>query len=276
MTLVIRNKNIILTEGTKLYRDALVTVGTVYLTDLSNRGATQNGAVKNGDKIFDLGRESSLDMDVNAEGYIVTNKADSALTAKKGFSAIGISGNGAFGVNIPDVLDYLTNNKTHKFLFSIWVNTGTTGNSLGFIRSYGGGTDWTNTAFRANISNTGNLTMTIGGAVISGATFLPAPNTDARIAYLYQGVGLPLKVWVNGVYKGETPAVTTGFDAIGKTIVIGKPEISALGSQTFYRMLIEDLDVSGRNADDVVQKDYNYVNAIGEYTGIPKRPYANL
>jgi|GEM_PF-1209118 len=276
MTLVIKNKNVSLPSGEKLYRDALVTNGTIYLTDFSNRGATNNFSVKNSDIVMDLARESSVPLGVIAQGQIITNKSSSELTAKKGFTADGITGPGAYGLNIQAIAEYLTNHQNNNILFNLWVNTGVSGNARGFIRTYGGGTDWSNTAFRANISNTGNLTMTIAGVALQSSTYYPLPNSDVRLAYLYQGVGKGLKVWINGVYKGETAALATGFSAANMTIIIGKPEISATGNQTFYRMLIEDLTVSGRTAEAVVEKDYNYVNALGEYEGIPKRPFANL
>jgi len=279
MALVIVNKNVTKGEGEKLYMDALVSEGSLYLTDFSNLGALKQFNVKNNATVNNLAQGAAVELGVISNSYISTPKADSALTAKKGLTADGIIGGGAYGLIIPNVMDYLSKAEvqSHNILFNIWLNTGTSGVARGFVRTWGGGTDWANTAFRCNIAIAGNPTFTIGGAVVQETALYPEANKIVQCSYLYQGVGQKIKVWINGVYKGETAQLATGFNAAGKSIVIGKPEIPQTGNQEFFRFSIEDLTVSGRDANAVVQKDYNYVNQLGEYSDKPtKRPYANV
>lgn len=278
MTLVIVNKKVELPQGKKVFRHALVTEGSLLVIDFSNLGGTLNFNVDNGAEVLNLARETASGLGVNVYSKIVTPNVENELNEYQGFDTSNVPSSpaGGFGLNIYNLMSFLSANQGHRFFFSFWINTGATGTARSFVRTVDGD-DFTNTAIRMNISNTGNLTTTIAGAIISDIVFRPMPNANQRVCYEYQGVGLPIKVWVNGVYAGESSTSATGFDANNHTLIIGRAEGTTTGNQAIYSLIVEDLTLSGRSGEEVAQKDYDYVNQIGEYEGKPtKRPYANL
>lgn len=275
MTLVIRDRNLHLQEGDKLYKDVMVTEGTILALDFSNTGTTDGFNVDNGAIVRNLAKETAEQLEAVITGSIKTSTEENQLNSKKGFTgeALPASPSGEWGVNIQGVLDYLTENSGHSFAIIMWAENGTIGTARSFMRSKVE-EDYTNTSLRANISATGNITVTVAGAQVAGSGQFPPATGVFATAYEYRGVGQPVQTWINTTDKGDTPMLASGFNAAGGTLIIGRPEIAVVSDAAIYRILIEDLTVSGRTTEEIMLKDWNYVNALGEFLGIQKRPFA--
>lgn len=278
MSLVVKNKSLELTEGVKLYRDALVSKGTLTLFDFSNRGTTVNGNVNNDAIIYNLGRDSDLML---SNGVINTPQEINTLDAKKGFTTSGITSTvkGAFGINLnEDINNYIASNPNKEFLFIIWLNQGTNqGVQKNIVRTMNNNI-YTSNDFRINANVNGSITVTVAGTNNATPETLLTIGFDTifQIAVHYKGVGNKCDYYENGVLKGSSSVNATAFTA-GNYFSIGRPESTLSESnQSIYRFLIEDLTLSQRTAQTVVAKDFNYVNALDEYQGIEKRPFSNI
>jgi len=257
----------------KLYRDALVAPGTLLLHDFSNRGTLQNFSIGQGDPLYDLGRDTSIPLDVDNSTSMDYNTEDVSapeLTPGRGFSAENLGvippEKSFLGFNLGrSLLEYLYTQQPNIVMI-IWArNPGPSANPIVTSNSSdGGGNGY---PIRVNFSGGTSINASIAGAA-GGPTSLPGL---IQYSVEYKGEGEPIRRYVNGQFEGE------GSDAYlfgdpSRDLVIGKDGPSPTG--VLYRWLIEDLDVSGRSAEDIVKKDWEYCTGTGEYEGLPtKRPF---
>lgn len=269
MALIIINKNVKGT-GNKVYRDALTTDGTLSLFDFSNKGFLKNYDISK--KIIDLSEGNSIGGD-----NIVFSKEDRGtfpyLTEDKGLPLINYgsysANNKGKGFVINNVSSYLYE-KQPNTLFVFWLKLKKEGANAVIID---GGIN--QRQVRLNNAGVANISMTIAGKV-SFSNY----NTDYNLVQL----GVEFRKdktnisYVNGLKFSESMTTEGLFEAPNetKTIDFGikLPGLDSRG--VLYRGLIEDLEVSGRKALEVVKKDYEYVSGTGQYTGIAPRPFFRI
>lgn len=270
---VIKSLGITAPEGAKLvYHDANVVDGTLLLHDFSNTGTLDGFNVASNAIVRDLARLSALKYGVDNRGYI---QGDGVLTPGKGFSAENyIAGEAGMGVVIPsDILEYLASNQPNSvWWFYLRIGPSNAGGTL--ITTEDGG-DYGVLDVRLTVSTSIlGITPTFAGGNSQNLSNVLLGDNLIQIAMEFQGVGQPVKMYVNGQFYGNANNAT-GFSG-GDSIRVGKPIQSTNGADIgVYRYGIEDLDVSGRTAEEVVQNDWDYVNALGEFEGITKRPYVD-
>ena len=272
MALVIKSLGTTAPQGAKkLYRDALVEEGSLFLVDFSNKGTLINFDITNGAPVFDLSREASNELGVNTQGSVITGD-DLTLTEGKGFyPERNLPSGGGQGVFFGNSLhNYLEANQP-KCVFIIWGRATDSGGDQ-LVRSLVG-SDPSGTNIRINANSGGAIISTLAGASSVGVAVTTPVGNLFQVAIEFRGAGLPNKVYLNGTYLGEGTNNATGF-VESSDLGIGKIEPSN-PNPVVYRMLMEDLDVSGRTALEVVQKDYDYVHALGEFEGIEPRPFVD-
>ncbi|HIY74818.1 MAG TPA: hypothetical protein H9825_01030 [Candidatus Sphingobacterium stercorigallinarum] len=85
--------------------------------------------------------------------------------------------------------------------------------------------------------------------------------------------GQYLDWYKNGVKQTNTYEPTASFGNPTSDLVLGKIDTTDKGG-IMYRWGVEDLNAAGRTLGELVQKDWEYCNGIGEYVGLPtKRPF---
>lgn len=278
MGLVLKTKNTVITATEKLYKDALVSNGTLLLHDYSNRGTLYNYQVKHGFPFRDLSDSKALGIN-NEPNYINAYVQENPLSKGFGVKMYGwgaATGSNLLGFNLKkDLLNYLASNATHEFIFSFWVrrNPAITGSGA-FLTSTQTVSGNTTNVLRLNISSTGNITPTIAGATVT--TDIDTSNGLLyNITAHYKGAGQKMSVYINGDYKRETAGNALGFGTNSSDLVIGFTGGSTPAA-LLYRIMIEDLTVSGRSASEVVSTDWAYCNGIEEFSGTDsKRPFIN-
>ncbi|MGO3807796.1 MAG: hypothetical protein ACTJHT_16085 [Sphingobacterium sp.] len=254
-------------EAVPLYKDARTNQGTILALDFSSRTCV----VGNGISSVNLPNDLSA-MDIVNFGYTFTEAK--TLTSKKGIhvSQDSIVAANQHGLIFNDIMDYILANPTHNIGMTIWAMRDSTIGGPGerFLRCLGGlgnfdlSIDDTTTQFRiAGGSHTQTVSANIDRIVQYSMTYTPDNSRATR--------------GINGNIFGAMTTVPTGWQDLGE-LGVGKLEESVVSRSpvVMYRMLIEDLTVSGQSEEDFVLKDYNYVNALGEYSGIEKRPFSNI
>lgn len=278
MGLVLKTKNTIALATEKLYKDALVSNGTLLLHDYSNRGTLYNYQVKHGFPFRDLSDSKALGIN-NEPNYINAYVQENPLSKGFGLKMYGwgaAAGSNLLGFNLKkDLLDYLASNSTHEFIFSFWVrrNPVITGSGAFLTSTQTVGGNTTN-VLRLNISSGGNIVPTIAGSTVTTDI-----NTSNGLLYNitahYKGSGQKMSVYINGAYKRETEDDALGFGTNSSDLVIGFTGGSTPAA-LLYRVMIEDLTISGRSASEVVSKDWAYCNGTEEFFGTDsKRPFIN-
>lgn len=279
MAIIIKDNSLTINNGEKLYRDALVSEGTLGLIDLSNLGGTDNYNVRNGATIFNLARET----EITPSNYSIDTRVNFKLSDGKGISTSNLETEGYInninelkGLMIgSEIGDYLASNKTHRSLHIFWVrrNPDSTSTQTQLLRSANDTKLGDN--YRMNIQKSGAMTLRLAGAYISTQP-IPLGNL-IQIAVEYINDTTAPIVYINGNYAiGATIVATTsgGFNS-GENSAVGNFEGVTSTPNYFYRMLVEDLTVSGRSALEVIQKDFMYVNGIGDFDYIEPRPFVN-
>lgn len=269
-TLVIKNN--LLSGGTqKLYRDAIVVKGSLFCFDFSNSGCVRNGDLTT---VRDLASESKQEIGISdIVSFDITDRGTvPSLNGKKGYPIVDLGSYSATaydsGLNIFGIDEYLFTNQPEKMIVTIWV-----GNSnLSGVTSQ----EWMKAGNRENFRAVGPAQTSLNFAA-SSLTNEPLPNIK-QLTVERQGVDLPNKIYINGKYVGEGSEDARLFleNTNGNPFSIGAKSPIANTNIVLYRIFMEDLTVSGRSALEVVQKDYNYVNALHEFAGIEPRPFANL
>lgn len=279
MNLVIKNTNETAPLGAeKVYKDALVSEGTLMLIDFSNRRSTIDYDLEKG--VFDLAGDAAKELNVNTDPEVALD-LPIEITPDRGLpgSPTGAAGNNDFtkGVLFKNIGKYLFDNQP-KSIVSFWLKLDMSAPNIAaglMVRSQ-------------DVGSAGNITLQAGSAVnptlsVRFADKISLANRNIGTDYIqvaveFTGPTTANKVYINGSYDSDGTTTSGGFveNSLEDILRLGQPSGVASNPITLYRMLIEDLDVSGRSAQQVVTKDYNYVNALGEYTGIQKRPYANV
>lgn len=279
-TLVIKNN--LLSGGTeKLYRDAVVTNGSLFCFDFSNKGCVLNDDLST---VRDLALESKNDLGIpNLVSFSTANDVPVPdLTELKGFPLVNLgstnTNNVDTGLNIFGVDDYLANEQPEKTVFIFWIGIQDAGFSSGqmiILASGDSATQVETNNFRIQPSD---ITVSARHASISFANQSRPLGVSAQYAIERVGLGQPNRHYINGIYIGDSSNNAEEFNPAvsNRPISVGLKSTGANSNHVLYRFLSEDLDVSGRSAIDVIQKDYSYVNALGEFSGIEKRPFANV
>lgn len=269
-TLVIKNN--LLSGGTqKLYRDVIVENGTLFCFDFSNAGCVRNDDLAT---VRDLAMEAKQELGIadNVSFDVTDRGVVPALNGKKGYPIVDLGSYSAnaydSGLNIFGIDDYLFNNQPEKMLITFWVGTGEITNSTS--------NEWAKAGNRDNFRASGSVATSMH---FTSSSIVAEPLPDVKqLTVERQGVGLPNRIYINGKYEGEGSADAVSFseNTGGNPFSIGAKVPFTDTNLVLYRAFMEDLTVSGRSALDIVQKDYNYVNGIGEFAGIEPRPFANL
>jgi len=280
MSIIVRTTTQTAPAGaSKLYRDALVSDGTLLLHDFSNRGTLDNFALEAGATIRDLSREASVPLGVENLVSFEDPAGDiDGLTAGKGFDAtLMTSGGFVFrGIMFPqDLLDYFKANNSNDMIIVVWARV--------------------KNELLSTIRYTMNARTTVGGSEVSAIRFFNAGSAKAltlsfggsgitrsnnevgdlvQMAVHYRGPGVPVVGYFNNVNVGNSASNAPGFNwtSVNRNLNIGRVETGA-GYLVMYRYLIEDLTVSGRSAAEVVRKDWQYCRGIGDFDYIDKRPF---
>lgn len=274
MALVIKVGGVEAPSGAeKLYRDALVVPGTLVAYDFSNTGTLNDFSLAQGAPLHDLARESSIPMGVdNSSTMYHKAEVNPQLTDGKGFRGNNLGSNPQpveiLGFNLGmGLLEYLHQNQPNTLMI-VWIRQegAMAAQPINSMASGGGGTDY---PIRVNLSGGTALNVTLaggaGGPISFGGGLL-------QYAVEYRGNGQPLRRYINGQYEGDGQDAFS-FGEPTRELMLGQDGTTPPTAVT-YRWLMEDLDVSGRDAEDVVKQDWEYCNGIGQYAGKPtKRPF---
>ena len=264
------------TDSKKLYRDAIVDEGTLLWHDFSNRGTLNGAPFVNGNIIYDLARDNSELLGItNTAPLTVVPTANPILTSGKGVDIPSISQGSSIpvrGINLGDDLpDYIYNNPDERYLWTVWIRRIDPIPVHGMFMGTSGELD-RGSFMHARLSATGEVSMMFADAT-SGS--IPISTTEViQISVEFQGAGLPLRVFVNGVFLRESASNAIGFISPAENpLYIGGID-SRISNVIYYRGGIIDVNKSSLSADEIVKKDWEYCNAIGEYAGLPtKRPF---
>lgn len=272
MGLILQTRNNIV-GSEKLYRDALVTDGTLLLVDFSNRGTLSNFRVDKGFPVKDLARESSEALGVvnstrlNYEDSTHLSEGLGLWLGDLGGSSY--NGGSPYGVDFgKDIMDYIVANKNNEFLITVWVrlpdlNSIQGGRALASVGDVGG------SGINLNITTSGNPNLFFGGVQGGYSPITPSTNV-IQMSNHYQGSGMKTRGFVNG-YFDRMSSAEGDFNGEYPNLVLGRNNSSP--SVYIYRLFIEDLTVSGRTADVVVKDDWDYNNGTGKFGYMEKRPF---
>lgn len=277
MGLILRTNSVMSSLEEKLYKDALVSTGTLLLHDYSNRGTLYGFSLKEGFPARDLADFDSIDNDTKI--HYNTESGNPELTKGLGVPMWlwGVNSGSAnqYGFNLgKDLLNYLSANNNHEFLFSFWVrkNSELENASGAFVTSTQNVGGNTVNAIRVNSAANGNITPSFGG--VSATTGINTSDGNLhKISLHYKGVGETVSVYRNRDYGRESVNPAPGFGSDSSDLIIGKID-TANPPYVLYRLMIEDLTVSGRTPAELVEEDWDYCHGLGKYSGTnAKRPF---
>lgn len=287
MGLLIKDKNADFSgvEGAeKYYYDALTTNGTVLLLDFSRKSTLPNNNLVNGSRINDLAiGGTSLNNNTNFKVTSSGNADDDFLVDGTFLLRNVDGGEKDGGINLGrSIQNYLRTNDVKKALFIIWMycpNTDSPFNaSYPSIQSTTGESIGNQNLIRVYYPVSGAVSISIAGVATQGFQYKNDTEQFRQVAVVYER-GQVLKTYRSAA-KVNSDSLDVNNNSWGvpdSDLVIGNQTNDGINSTIrIGRILIEDLDKSGRNPVSVIQQDYDYVNAVGEYEGIEKRPYANL
>lgn len=280
MSLVIKSLGTTAPEGAeKLYRDALVQKGSLFCVDFSNRGTLENFSLSPDAPVLNLAREAASELGV----VTIANSSfmpGHQLTEGKGVVGFqeGSLDQDTTGISFEgNLFDYLVQNQPNS-LAILWVDSQESAETphASYVQvitsAIPGETNVSGDNLRSTLLSGEYANLVFGG---SGLTGSQVSNLSGRnqLAVEFRP-GQTNRVFINGVYIGDGSSVTE-FEGNQSHFGLGRINQSRPSGAAAYRILIEDLEVSGRTADEVVLKDYNYVHALGEFEGIPKRPFVD-
>lgn len=282
--LVTKKLDVIAPEGAeKVYRDALVTKGTLFLFDYSNQGTLDNYNINSGQKAYDLAREAESELELTTnEGVFQWNKA-ALLTDGKGLQSAGnVSGTGQQGVKYSfGGSSHLVNNQPNV-LFIAWVrqksDRPTTDQDSALFSSFPTASDVVgDSMFRVRAPQTGqSFIVDIAGGSTSSLSLTTTKGALVQLAVEFTAAGQPINVFYNGApYATPSTGSATGFTAIDHIMMGSYNNNNLESSVAIYRGLIEDLSESGRTAADVVKADHDYVFGINDFETTPARPFVD-
>lgn len=283
MTLVLKTLTQQAPEGAEELRyHALANDGTLLLYDFSNAGCVSSSTLTNGDKVQDLGRQTSLPLGINNEGLVKNfPEGVSTLTEGKGFTTDveGVSGSGV-GLGMgTEIMSYLAANKPNSVaIITYRVPTGTVVGGNVFIAhdSLGRITEQRN--IEVVLSEYGRLRFRFGNTSITTTDGISPQGQLTQFAIEFRGDGLPGRMFWNGQFVKETPELNPdGFvEPTYPTIeTIGLLRTGPSASIAVYMFSITDLTKTDKTADEVVKETWDYANSQGKFAGMKKMPYVD-
>ena len=277
MALVIKTSKVKAPEGAQLlYRDALVSEGSLLLADFSNRGTLLDFSLTDRNPVKDLSRDVSEKLGIDNSVLFRSNNPSLELTEGYGLTFDQLGGNPGSADNLgidygTDLLNYLSS-KTSGILVTFWarIQEGITqGGGIVSSTGDGGGNNFPLRIAVTITESTKRATLSVAGTPYH----VDGLDNISQISVEYRGSGLNNRTFLNGFETGVTSDPAAEFGTPLSSLVIGKPDQTNRAG-VIYRYLIEDLDISGRSADSVVKKDWEYCTGTGEYEGLPtKRPF---
>lgn len=284
--LVIKNNNQSAEPNAeKLYLDAMVNKGTIFALDFSNTGMLIDYDLSKG--ITDLSEGAEAHDNVTTFPQLGLNPAAviPELTDKKGFPMAFLGGGSdmySTGIMIQGAGQYLNDNQPHS-LFIMWIEMdmdveGITASRIIRLGQSGGN----GYALTVNLGSTTSpwVNISLGGKLSTGNLDIGS-DTPTQIAVEWRGGSLGNRFYVNGTLMGENENTEGSFGAPTNDDILAiggiTPGIDRNSAGIVYHASLHDLDVSGMTAQELVDKNYQYVNQLGQYEDYPtKRPYANL
>lgn len=284
MGLLIVNKNQEFSgnpNAVKFQFDALATEGTLLCYDFARQSMAPSGLTE-GSVVRDLGRNgNTLDNDTI---FKVTS------TANQNFDFID---NGSYllrntsatngentGIDLGNKIQhYLKSNNVKNAIFIVWIkNEASPFNTVPVIQSTTSEAIGSGHVIRLLIQSTGNIIITLGGTSTKVISPSDGSGKHRQIAVVYE-FGKPLTVYKSAVIHSYSEKVAGAWGEPNSNLIIGQNSGADgnLTTASIGRIIIEDLDTSGRTALDVIKEDYDYVNGIGEYADKgTMRPYSSL
>lgn len=284
MALIIRDNNADFSnhpDAKKYYSDARVSEGTLLLLDFSRKSTLPTGTLKNNDKVNDLAKgASSLN---NSTSFLVTSNINKDLDFLVNGSYLlkntSASLDGNTGINLlQNIQNYLATKNVQRALLILWIfNESSSFNTTTALSSKTSESIGNGFIIRASVQSTGAVVVTMGGAQTNPIQIGNPEGKFTQIAVIYNQ-GSPLIAYKNNALIGNSGNNAGGWGIPSNNMIVGQNSGSDgnLTTAKLGSVMLEDLDKSGRNAVDVIRRDYEYVNGIGEFEGIEKRPYANL
>lgn len=277
-----------------LYKDLRVNDGTLFCIDFSNRGMLVDFDLSKG--IYDLADGVPLKDEENIvmDASIRTSSSTAifpTLTPRRGMpmTFLGNVDFGSYnsGILIKGVGQYLYD-KQPKSLILTWVSrdssiTNTAGQRFArasAIENNGGNNPY-NIAFYIPGDGTGNQLSLAFATKSSFVNYNIGEDTPIQMAIEYVSPTEPCRLFVNGTYIGTGSQVEGSFGEPTNDDVLAVGGIAVNSSVRqpidLYHLSLHDLSLTGMTADELVAMDYEYVNGIGRFEGLPtRRPYANL
>lgn len=253
------------------YRDTLVNKGTLLCLDFSNGGSFSEGNISDNAIVYDLAREASSELGIENVSYV--NSSELTMTEGKGLTNSTLTVTGT-GVRVTGNLNkYLFDNQPQTLLI-FWVRkqAGATGSVTAIATLDNGSVSYPEGNITINVSQA-SVTGRIANTSI-GAGVIPVAAGDlAQVAIEYNGEGNPMRIFLNGELRSTNIDGVSFLDMDGFQLLL-PTQASSTPSEALYRLIIEDLDESGRTSEEVIQKDWDYCHGTGQYSGLPtKRPF---
>lgn len=271
----------------KYYFDALTNKGTILLHDFSRQSCLPQHSLRNGSGVVDLAYGGTI-LNNNS-----TFKVTSSLNLDKDFLVDGalsmlntsavVDGEG--GINLGNsILNYLKTNDVKKLLFIFWVympyEPSSRDSAYAFVKSTTAdiGEGNSGNLLRVFINASNQFVVSIAGVATQGISTRVPNNKFGQVAVVYER-GEVLKTYRNSVKvnSDSTQVNNNSWGTPNTNLNIGNNTNDGINSNVrLGRLLIENIETSGRDPEAVIVEDYQYVNGTGKYKGIQKRPYANI
>lgn len=292
--LLIKDVNQVASPGAvRVYKEGSVNDGTLFCIEFSNKAATIGGDLTR--PITDLADDTPVrqgvgGIPIETDPIIKQSPTNPIiLTEDYGFPMTYVGNEQLVydrGVLIHGLGNYL-HEKQPKSVFIFWVGFGQVGENQTATRGLKlGQTGGATSPYMVSVnfpSASGSHSVSLLAAGKSGTGVITIPGQSGQVAVEYTGPTTPNKWYLNGVYQGEGSSASGGFGEIegdGVLAIGGNfPNEYEFGSNAIiYKAVGHDLDFSGLTAEQVVKKDYELVNGLGEYAGIEgvRRAYANV
>src|SRR5690606_36856136 len=253
----------------KYYFDALATDGTLLIHDYSRAGCLPTQTLKNGVPVLDLAK-GGTDLNLNSvfrtqsESFRNDDYLEGGAMRLKNMrnEDSGLDG----GINLGQTIqNYLRDNDVRKSVIILWVmipyDAGAAEQSHTFISSTTSQAIGSGNLIRVFLNPAHRLAITLAGMHTTIAARYPNAKFS-QVAFVYER-GELLVSYRNG-YKVHVDSEVANNNSWGipdSDLVIGVNETDVIVTRNILgRLVIEDLDMSGRDAEEVITMDYNYVH----------------
>lgn len=238
----------------KLFRDPLMTSGTLLLFDFLNAYCNPNA-----DGALSVGTTFNNLVDGGAGGVIAVNGI-SSLSGKAGLSMTGGSAS-TKGITFGAVGAFDDSAIKHSWLWTIWLKTVASSPTTGYCPFLQLSPAGASTGVNSQLwSDTGSDGYTVrfqqgnGSGTTNSQRAATANGAVAQVAYRMTPSDGTFEMFYNGASTGlaSTGGPTSPLSAAAMTVGIGSNY-----KGTIYRTQLEDLSVSGVAAASQVLLDYN-------------------